>query len=215
MAWCVGWVLIADAVAAGIALAGGPADEWTTVYLIERSLSLDNIFLFTLLLAYFAVPAELRGTVVLIGIAGALVLRAVAITSGLALIDAVDWVVYLFGVLLLYVAYRTFRGLADEIDPARGALGADRNPRSPPSLPREDRRSHPRLRRLEDPRRWPGWNQRPRVARGHRRVDRRRRRRLDRRGSRRSAAAGRGSPEAAPRCPPELARPRAAETGNA
>jgi tellurite resistance protein TerC len=110
--------MVAGAVAAGIALAGGPADEWTTVYLIERSLSLDNIFLFTLLLAYFAVPVELRGTVVLMGIAGALVLRGVAITGGLALIDAVDWVVYLFGVLLLYVAYRTFRGLADEIDPA-------------------------------------------------------------------------------------------------
>ncbi len=118
IAWSVGWVLVAAAIAAGIALAGGPAGEWTTVYLIERSLSLDNIFLFTLLLAYFAVPQELRGTVVLVGIAGALVLRGLAITGGLALIDAVDWVVYVFGVLLLYVAYRAFRGLADEVDPA-------------------------------------------------------------------------------------------------
>ena len=118
IAWSVGWVLVALAVAAGIALAGGPSGEWTTVYLIERSLSLDNIFLFTLLLAYFAVPLELRSYVVLIGIAGALVLRGVAITGGLALIDAFSWVVYLFGVLLLYVAYRAFRGLADEIDPA-------------------------------------------------------------------------------------------------
>jgi tellurite resistance protein TerC len=117
IAWSIGWVLVASAVAAAVALASGPAGEWTTVYLIERSLSLDNIFLFTLLLAYFAVPVELRGTVVGIGIAGALVLRGVAITGGLALIDAVDWVVYLFGVLLLYVAYRAFRGLADEVDP--------------------------------------------------------------------------------------------------
>jgi len=117
IAWSIGWVLVAAAIAAGIAVADGPAGEWTTVYLIERSLSLDNIFLFTLLLAYFAVPPELRGIVVLIGIAGALVLRGVAITGGLALIDAVDWVVYLFGVLLLYVAYRAFRGLADEMDP--------------------------------------------------------------------------------------------------
>jgi tellurite resistance protein TerC len=118
IAWSIGWVLVALAVAVAIALTSGPAGEWTTVYLIERSLSLDNIFLFTLLLAYFAVPAELRSTVILIGIAGALVLRGLAITGGLALIDAVEWVVYLFGVLLLYVAYRAFRGLADEIDPA-------------------------------------------------------------------------------------------------
>jgi tellurite resistance protein TerC len=116
--WSVGWLLLASAIAAGIALAGGPAGEWTTVYLIERSLSLDNVFLFTLLLAYFAVPAELRGTVVLIGIAGALVLRGIAIVGGLALIEAVEWVVYVFGVLLLYVAYRAFRGTPDETDPA-------------------------------------------------------------------------------------------------
>jgi tellurite resistance protein TerC len=118
IAWSVGWVVVASAVAAAIALTSGPVGEWTTVYLIERSLSLDNIFLFTLLLAYFAVPPELRGTVVLVGIVGALVLRGLAISGGLALIDAVEWVVYLFGVLLLYVAYRAFRGLADEVDPA-------------------------------------------------------------------------------------------------
>jgi tellurite resistance protein TerC len=118
IAWSVGWILLASAIAAGIALAGGPAGEWTTVYLIERSLSLDNVFLFTLLLAYFAVPAELRGTVVLIGIAGALLLRGVAIVGGVALIDAVEWIIYVFGALLLYVAYRAFRGQAAETDPA-------------------------------------------------------------------------------------------------
>jgi tellurite resistance protein TerC len=116
--WSIGWLLLAVGVAAGIAATGGPAGEWTTVYLIERSLSLDNVFLFTLLLAYFAVPAEARNTVVVIGIGGALVLRGVAIVGGLALIEAVEWVVYVFGVLLLYVAYRAFRGLADETDPA-------------------------------------------------------------------------------------------------
>ena len=69
--WSIGWLLLAVAVAAAIALSGGPAGEWTTVYLIERSLSLDNVFLFTLLLAYFYVPPELRGRVIVIGIAGA------------------------------------------------------------------------------------------------------------------------------------------------
>jgi tellurite resistance protein TerC len=105
-------------VAAGIALASGPAGDWTTVYLIERSLSLDNVFLFTLLLAYFAVPAALRGVVIAIGIAGALALRGLAIVGGLALIGAVEAFVYIFGVLLLYVSYRAVRGTADETDPA-------------------------------------------------------------------------------------------------
>jgi tellurite resistance protein TerC len=71
IAWSIGWLLVAAAIAAGIALAGGPAGAWTTVYLIERSLSLDNVFLFALLLAYFRVPVELRGKAVVLGIAGA------------------------------------------------------------------------------------------------------------------------------------------------
>ena len=116
--WSIGWLLLAVAVAVGIALTGGPAGEWTTVYLIERSLSLDNVFLFSLLLAYFLVPPDLRGRVIVIGIAGALVLRAVAIATGLALIDRVEAVVYVFGVLLVYVAYRAFRGPAEESDPS-------------------------------------------------------------------------------------------------
>jgi tellurite resistance protein TerC len=118
IAWSIGWLLLAVAVAAGIALTDGPAGEWTTVYLIERSLSLDNVFLFSLLLAYFLVPPELRGRVIVIGIAGALVLRAVAIVAGVALVESAEVVVYAFGALLLWVAYRTFRGAAEESDPS-------------------------------------------------------------------------------------------------
>jgi tellurite resistance protein TerC len=118
IAWSVGWLLVAVVVAAGIALAGGPTGEWTTVYLIERSLSLDNVFLFSLLIAYFLVPAELRGRVIVIGIAGALVLRGLAIAAGLAVIESVEAVVYVFGALLLYVAYRALRGASEESDPS-------------------------------------------------------------------------------------------------
>ena len=63
-------------------------------------------------------PPELRGRVIVIGIAGALLLRGVAIAAGVALIESVEAVVYVFGVLLLYVAYRTFRGAAEESDPS-------------------------------------------------------------------------------------------------
>ena len=116
--WSIGWLLLAVAVAVAIALSGGPAGEWTTVYLIERSLSLDNVFLFSLLLAYFFVPPELRGRVIVIGIAGALLLRAIAIAAGVTLIESVEAVVYVFGALLLYVAYRAFRGAAEQSDPS-------------------------------------------------------------------------------------------------
>jgi tellurite resistance protein TerC len=80
------------------------------------------VFLFSLLLAYFGVPPELRGQVIVIGIAGALLLCAVAIAGGLALIEAVEAVVYVFGVLLLYVAYRAFRGAPEQSDPAENAV---------------------------------------------------------------------------------------------
>jgi tellurite resistance protein TerC len=116
--WSIGWLLLAVVGAIAVALTGGPAGEWTTVYLIERSLSLDNVFLFSLLLAYFVVPPELRGRAIAIGIIGALVLRAAAIAGGLAVLGAVEAVVYVFGVLLLYVAYRSFRGAAERSDPA-------------------------------------------------------------------------------------------------
>ena len=120
--WSAGWLLLALAVAVGIALAGGPSGEWTTVYLIERSLSLDNVFLFSLLLAYFLVPPELRGRVILIGIAGALLLRGLAIAGGVALVESVEAIVYVFGALLLFVAYRALRGADEASDPAANPM---------------------------------------------------------------------------------------------
>ncbi len=116
--WSVGWLAFAATVIAGLAIAGGPVGEWSTVYLIERSLSLDNVFLFSLLLVYFAVPSELRQRVLAIGIVGALVLRGVAIVAGLAVIERAEAVVYVFGALLLFVAYRSFRGAGEEADPS-------------------------------------------------------------------------------------------------
>ncbi len=122
IAWSIGWLALALLTAGVIAIAGGPAGAWTTVYLIERSLSLDNVFLFSLLLVYFAVPSELRGRVIMIGIIGALALRGLAIVAGLALVEAVEAVVYVFGGLLLYVAYRALRGRPEPIDPSKNRV---------------------------------------------------------------------------------------------
>ena len=118
IAWSIGWFALAMLIASGIAIGGGPAGAWTTVYLIERSLSLDNVFLFSLLLVYFTVPPALRGRVIAIGIVGALVLRGLAIVAGLALVEATEAVIFVFGALLLYVAYRALRGRAEESNPS-------------------------------------------------------------------------------------------------
>ena len=88
------------------------------MYVIERWLSLDNVFLFSLLLAYFFVPPELRGRAIVIGIAGALLLRADRDHRRRGADRQRQAVVYVFGALLVYLAYRAFRGAAEQSDPS-------------------------------------------------------------------------------------------------
>jgi len=84
--WSIGWLAIslAAAVVLLVAEGGDRAINYTTVYLIERSLSLDNLFVFILLFTYFGVPVELRARLLFFGIVFALVLRGLAILGGLA-----------------------------------------------------------------------------------------------------------------------------------
>ncbi|WP_036494158.1 TerC/Alx family metal homeostasis membrane protein [Nocardia sp. BMG111209] len=88
---------------------GKPAGEFVTGYLVEKSLSVDNLFVFMLLLSAFAVPAALAQRVLLYGIAGALVLRGVFIAVGAGALAAFDWAFLLFGVILLFTAGKLIR----------------------------------------------------------------------------------------------------------
>jgi tellurite resistance protein TerC len=90
-------------------------------YLIERSLSVDNVFVFAILLTFFAVPAASRGRVLFFGVLGALVLRGGFIVAGAALLDTFHWIEYVFGAFLLVTAWRMFRGRA-------GSPHVERNP---------------------------------------------------------------------------------------
>jgi TerC family integral membrane protein len=94
--------------------------EYLTGYLVEKSLSVDNLFVFMLLLTAFAVPAELRQRVLLYGIIGALVLRAVFIALGAAALQTLDFTFLLFGVILLLTAVKIIRdhsrGANDHVD---------------------------------------------------------------------------------------------------
>ncbi|APA97020.1 putative membrane protein STKORF319 [Nocardia seriolae] len=85
---------------------GSPALEFFTGYLLEKSLSVDNLFIFMLLLSAFAVPAALAQRVLLYGIAGALVLRGIFIALGAAALATLDWAFLLFGLILLVTAVK-------------------------------------------------------------------------------------------------------------
>lgn len=86
---------------AGRELANAKATEFFTGYLIEKSLAVDNIFVFLMLFTYFAVPPALQKRVLILGVIGAIVLRAVMILIGAWLIKEFHWVLYLFGAFLL------------------------------------------------------------------------------------------------------------------
>jgi TerC family integral membrane protein len=89
------------------------AAGYTAGYLIERSLSVDNVFIFALLLTSFAVPRASRGRALFFGVLGALVLRAGFIVAGAALLDSFHWIEYVFGAFLIVTAVRVFRGRAE------------------------------------------------------------------------------------------------------
>jgi tellurite resistance protein TerC len=119
--WSLAWL--------GVALGFGGAwwlwqgaeagSQYFAGYLLERSLSLDNVFVFAVILGYFAVPPRAQPRLLSWGIALALVLRVVFILAGAALLDAFHGTFYVFGALLLYTAYRLARHDGSEADPER------------------------------------------------------------------------------------------------
>jgi TerC family integral membrane protein len=97
---------------------GAATGEYISGYLIELSLSIDNVFVWALILAYFKVPRQYQHRVLFWGIFGALVMRAVFIFAGVALIEAFDWVLYVFGGFLVFTAARMLMSGEKEYNPA-------------------------------------------------------------------------------------------------
>lgn len=123
--WSTGWLALGLAMALVVYELTGLTEDavtYTTVYLIERSLSLDNLFVFLLLFAYFGVPSRHRAGLLFWGIVAALVLRGAAILGGVALLQEFHFVIYALGVLLLFLAYRIFRGVGDSVDPDKNLI---------------------------------------------------------------------------------------------
>jgi len=122
--WSIGWLLVALAVAPLVWLLSSSEDAitYTTVYFIERSLSLDNLFVFLLLFSYFGVPEQHRANLLFWGIVAALMLRGLAILGGVALIQEFHFVIYILGALLLVLAWRILKGVEENVDPDKNLI---------------------------------------------------------------------------------------------
>jgi tellurite resistance protein TerC len=93
------------------------ATEYISGYLIEKSLSVDNVFVWSLIMSFFAVPREYQFRVLFWGIFGALVLRFIFIFTGVALLERFDWLLFVFGAFLLITAFRMVRHQDEEVHP--------------------------------------------------------------------------------------------------
>ena len=122
--WSIGWLAVSLLAIIPVLLLEGSEDAvlYTTVYLIERTLSLDNLFVFLILFAYFGVPYERRPRLLYWGIVAALVLRGIFILAGSALIEQFHFVIYPLGAALIVLAYRVFQGVQENVDPDRNFM---------------------------------------------------------------------------------------------
>ncbi|MGW1139835.1 TerC family protein [Streptomyces zhihengii] len=106
--WTIVWVVLAVLFGIGLLVAGESqaSGEFFAGFITEKSLSVDNLFVFVLIMAKFAVPSHLQQRVLLIGVLIALVLRAIFIAAGAAIIASFSWVFYIFGAFLIYTAWK-------------------------------------------------------------------------------------------------------------
>ncbi|GAA0278471.1 TerC family protein [Streptomyces polychromogenes] len=106
--WTVVWIVLAALFGLGLLFSGNAqaSQEFFAGFITEKSLSVDNLFVFVLIMAKFSVPSHLQQRVLLVGVLIALVLRAVFIAAGAAIITTFSWVFYIFGAFLIYTAWK-------------------------------------------------------------------------------------------------------------
>ena len=124
LTWSIIWVSLALLFNIGIYVFLGKikALEFFTGYVIEKSLSVDNLFVFIMIFGYFKIRGEHQARILKWGIIGALVLRALFIFTGIELLETFHWMFYLFGALLLYTAWKMAFGGDEEVHPDKNLL---------------------------------------------------------------------------------------------
>ena len=122
--WSVAWISLALVFNLGLYFWRGSevALQFLTGYLIEKSLSVDNIFVFVLIFTYFAVPSIYQHRVLFWGILGALIMRGIMIAAGAALIKEFHWIIYLFGAFLIFTGIRMATHKNEGIHPEKNPL---------------------------------------------------------------------------------------------
>ncbi len=122
--WSIFWISLALLFNLGIYFWRGqkPALEFFTGYLIELSLSVDNLFVFLVIFSYFRVPSIYQHKVLLWGIIGAQVMRAIFIFAGVALISKFHWLIYVFGAFLIFTGIKMFSHKDEEIHPEQNPV---------------------------------------------------------------------------------------------
>ena len=124
LAWSALWFALAMLFAGALAFWSGRGDAaaFTTGYVIEVSLSLDNILVIGLIFAWFRVPAEFQHRLLFWGILGALAMRGAMIAAGVALIQRFDWVLYVFGAFLIFAAGKMFFSKQEMVQPEKNPV---------------------------------------------------------------------------------------------
>lgn len=122
--WTLVWISISLAFCAGIWHFAGstPALQWLTAYVVEYSLSVDNLFVFLLVFSSFRVAPEHQHRVLFWGILGAFVMRAALIIAGTELVKRFHWLIYLFGAFLVYTAVKMLFSKDEEMDPEQKGI---------------------------------------------------------------------------------------------
>jgi tellurite resistance protein TerC len=122
--WSIVWIILALLFNAGVFLVAGQAKglEFLTGYLIERALSFDNIFVFVVIFTYFGVPAQYQHKALFWGVLGALITRSIFIAAGTALIAKFEWVLYIFGIILIVSGWKILVQKGTEVHPERNVF---------------------------------------------------------------------------------------------
>lgn len=124
LTWSVIWIGVALLFNAGVLILAGPGKglEFFTGYLLEKSLSVDNLFVFLLIFTYFQVPAKYHHKILFWGILGAIFTRALFIFIGVALIERFHWVLYIMGAILIFSGLKFLSGKDEKMEPEKNPV---------------------------------------------------------------------------------------------
>lgn len=114
--WSLAWISLAVAFGAGVWGVQGAehGTRWFTAYIMEKSLNVDNLFVFSLIFAYFHIPSKFQHKCLVYGVIGVALLRGLLITAGIQAVTSFHWLLYLFGAFLVYAGVTMFRSNDDD-----------------------------------------------------------------------------------------------------